>query len=62
MSNEEIMMDTLANGLTKIINNEMRNKRECIITLDSKFLGIILRIIQLNGYIGEIDLIDDRRS
>jgi small subunit ribosomal protein S8 len=62
MSNEEKMMDTLANGLTTIINNEMRNKRECIISPASKLLGRILRIIQLNGYIGEFEFIDDGRS
>lgn len=55
-------MDTLANGLTTIINNEMRNKRECIISPASKLLGKILRIIQLNGYVGEFEFIDDGRS
>jgi small subunit ribosomal protein S8 len=62
MSNEESMMDTLTNGLITVINNEMRNKRECIITPASKLLGRILRIIQLNGYIGEFEFIDDGRS
>ena len=56
------MMDTLANGLTTIVNNEMRNKRECIISPASKLLGRILRIIQLNGYVGEFEFIDDGRS
>lgn len=54
-------MDTLANGLTSIINNEMRNKRECIISPASKLLGRVLRIMQLNGYIGEFEFIDDGR-
>jgi len=55
-------MDTMANGLTTIINNEMRNKRECIISPASKLLGRVLRIMQLNGYIGEFEFIDDGRS
>jgi len=55
-------MDTLANGLTTIMNNEMRNMHECIISPASKLLGRILRIIQLNGYIGEFEFIDDGRS
>jgi len=55
-------MDTLSNGLTTIINNEMRNKRECIISPASKLLGRVLRIMQLNGYIGEFEFIDDGRS
>jgi small subunit ribosomal protein S8 len=55
-------MDTLSNGLTTIINNEMRNKRECIISPASKLLGQVLRIMQLNGYIGEFEFIDDGRQ
>ena len=55
-------MDTLANGLTTIINNEMRNKRECVISPASKLLGRVLRIMQLNGYVGEFEFIDDGRT
>lgn len=55
-------MDTLANGLTTIMNNEMRNKRECVISRASKLLGRVLRIMQLNGYIGEFEFVDDGRS
>ncbi|MEM3608982.1 MAG: 30S ribosomal protein S8 [Candidatus Bathyarchaeia archaeon] len=62
MSSEESLMDTLTNGLTTIINNEMRNKRECVISPASKLLGRVLRIMQLNGYIGEFEFIDDGRS
>ena len=54
--------DTLANGLTTIINNEMRNKRECIISPASKLLGQVLRVMQLNGYIGEFEFVEDGRS
>jgi small subunit ribosomal protein S8 len=55
-------MDTLTNGLITIINNELRNKRECIISPASKLLGRVLRIMQLNGYIGEFEFIDDGRT
>ncbi|UCG45992.1 MAG: 30S ribosomal protein S8 [Candidatus Bathyarchaeota archaeon] len=55
-------VDTLANGLTTIMNNEMRNKRECIISPASKLLGRVLRVAQLNGYIGEFEFIEDGRS
>ena len=55
-------MDTLSNGLTTIINNEIRNKNECILTPASKLLGSVLRIMQFNGYIGEIEFIDDGRA
>jgi small subunit ribosomal protein S8 len=55
-------MDTLTNGLITIKNNETRNKRECIISPASKLLGRVLRIMQLNGYIGEFEFIDDGRQ
>ncbi len=55
-------MDTLTNGLITVINNEMRNKRECIINPASKLLGRVLRMMQLNGFIGEFEFIDDGRS
>jgi small subunit ribosomal protein S8 len=56
------MMDTLANGLTTIMNNEMRYKHECVISPASKLLGRVLRVMQLNGYIGEFEFVDDGRS
>jgi len=56
------MMDTLANGLVTIMNNEMRYKRECVISPSSKLLGRVLRVMQLNGYIGEFEFVDDGRS
>jgi small subunit ribosomal protein S8 len=40
----------------------MRNRHECIICPASKLLGRVLRIIQLNGYIGEFEFIDDGRN
>lgn len=55
-------MDTLANGLITIMNDELRNKRECVISPASKLLGRVLRIMQLNGYIGEFEFVDDGRS
>ncbi|MEM1566370.1 MAG: 30S ribosomal protein S8 [Candidatus Bathyarchaeia archaeon] len=55
-------MDVLANGLTTILNNEMRNKRECVISPASKLLGKVLRVMQLHGYIGEFEFIDDGRT
>ena len=53
---------TLSNGLTALMNNEMRNKRDCVITPASKLLGHVLRVLQLNGYIGEFEFIEDGRS
>ncbi len=62
MNEEEKSMDTLSNGLTTIMNNELRNKRECLINPSSKLLGRVLRVMQLNGYIGEFEFIDDGRA
>jgi len=56
------MTDTLANGLTTIMNNEMRNKPECVISPASKLLGKVLRVMQLSSYIGEFEFVDDGRS
>lgn len=55
-------MDTLSNGLITIMNNEMRNKRDCVISPASKLLGRVLRVLQLNGYIGEFEFIEDGRA
>lgn len=55
-------MDTIANGLTAIMNNESRRKKECLIAPASKLLGNVLRVVQMNGYIGEFEFIDDGRS
>jgi len=55
-------MDTLANALTTIKNNEIRGKKECLIYPASKFIANILRVMQKAGYIGEFEVIDDGRS
>ncbi len=55
-------MDTLSNGLVTIMNSELRNRRECLIAPASKLLGRVLRVMQLNGYIGEFEFIDDGRA
>jgi small subunit ribosomal protein S8 len=55
-------LDTLSNGLTTLMNNEMRNKQGCVITPASKLLGRVLRVLQLSGYIGEFEFIEDGRA
>ncbi len=56
-----VMLDTLANALATIMNNEMRGKREAIIMPASKLIINVLRIMQQEGYIGEFEYIDDGR-
>jgi small subunit ribosomal protein S8 len=55
-------MDPLSNALSTIVNNELRRKRECIITPASKLIGHVLRVLQKNGYVGEFEFVDDGRS
>ena len=62
MSEVNKQMDTIANGLTTIMNNELRRKKECLIMPASKLLGNVLRVIQMNGYLGEFEFIDDGRA
>jgi len=54
--------DTLSNGLTTLMNNEFRNKTSCVISPASKLLGRVLRVLQLGGYVGEFEFIEDGRS
>ncbi len=56
-----VMLDTLANALATIMNNEMRGKREAIIMPASKLIINVLKIMQQEGYIGEFEYIDDGR-
>jgi len=55
------MSDPLANALSSIMNNEIRKRRECIISPASKLIGRVLRMLQQNGYVGEFEFIDDGR-
>lgn len=56
------LMDPLSNALSTIMNNELRRKRECVISPASKLIGHVLRVLQKNGYVGEFEFIDDGRS
>ena len=56
-----VMLDTLANALATIMNNEVRGKKEAIIMPASKLIINVLKIMQQEGYIGEFEYIDDGR-
>lgn len=53
--------DPLSNALAAIMNNELRNKRECVINPASKMIGHVLRLLQKNGYVGQFEFVDDGR-
>ncbi|HJX23897.1 MAG TPA: 30S ribosomal protein S8 [Candidatus Bathyarchaeia archaeon] len=57
-----VTTNPLANAMTTINNNEMRKKRECIISPASKLVGHVLRVLQKNGYVGEFEFIDDGQA
>ena len=57
-----VMLDTLANALTTIMNAEMRAKKEALIMPASKLIINVLKIMQKEGYVGEIEYIDDGRQ
>jgi len=54
-------MDPLADALSTMQNNELRNKRDCIIAPASRLIGEVLRVLQMNGYVGKFEFIDDGR-
>ncbi len=57
-----LMLDTLANAMTTIVNAEMRAKKEALIMPASKLIINVLKVMQREGYIGEIEYIDDGRQ
>jgi small subunit ribosomal protein S8 len=56
-----VMLDTLANALTTIYNNEVRARKEALIMPASKLIASVLMVMQREGYIGEFEYIDDGR-
>mgnify|MGYP000111883939 CR=1 FL=1 len=57
-----VVIDPLANTLSTIMNNEIRGKKECITYPASKFIAQVLRVMQREGFLGEIEYIDDGRA
>lgn len=56
-----MLHDPLADCFSSIKNAEHAGKRYVIVRPASKLIGICLRILQANGYIGEFEFIDDGR-
>jgi len=57
-----LSVDTLSNALSTILNNEIRHKHDCIISPASRLIGDVLRVLQMNGYVGKFEFIDDGRT
>jgi len=57
-----VMLDTLANAVTSLVNAEARAKKEALIMPASRLIVEVLKVMQREGYIGEIEYIDDGRQ
>lgn len=49
----------LSNLFATIYNNEVRNKKECLVIPASRLASEVLRTMQRHKYIGEFEYIDD---
>ncbi|OYT39873.1 MAG: 30S ribosomal protein S8 [Desulfurococcales archaeon ex4484_58] len=56
-----VVLDPLANALSAIQNAEARAKPEVVVWPASKLIINVLRVMQREGYVGEIEYIDDGR-
>ena len=57
-----VLMSVLNNCLNTIHNAERRGKRQVLIRPVSKVVIKFLSVMMKHGYIGEFELVDDRRS
>ena len=54
---EKMLNDTLANALSKMLNAELRGKKECLVTPVSKVITKILEVMESKNYIGKPEVI-----
>ena len=57
-----MLLDPLANVLSKIENYERARKREVVVSRASRLIGDVLRIMRQEGFIGELEFIDDSKG
>jgi small subunit ribosomal protein S15Ae len=57
-----VLMSVLNQALVSITNAEKRGKRQVIIRPVSKVVIKFLQVMMKHGYIGEFELVDDKRS
>jgi|Transcript_69510 small subunit ribosomal protein S15Ae len=57
-----VRMSVLADNLKTLSNAEKRGKRQVLLRPVSKVTVKFLQVMQKHGYIGEFEIIDDRRA
>ncbi|KAH7432912.1 hypothetical protein KP509_07G045700 [Ceratopteris richardii] len=57
-----VLISVLNGALKSIYNAEKRGKRQVLIRPSSKVIIKFLKVMQKFGYIGEFELVDDRRA
>ncbi|MBD3404890.1 MAG: 30S ribosomal protein S8 [Candidatus Lokiarchaeota archaeon] len=56
------LLDPLADAMSSIYNSELVGKSEVIVSPASSLIERVLQVMQLKGYIGEFEQIDDGKS
>jgi small subunit ribosomal protein S8 len=57
-----VLLDPLANALSKIQNHERARKREVVLAPASKLIGEVLRIMKEEGFIEDFEFIEDGKA
>ena len=57
-----MLLDPLANALSRVQNCERARKLEVTVNPASKLIGEVLRVIKEGGYVGEFELLEDGKG
>ena len=56
------LLDPLADAMSSIYNSELVGKSDVVIAPASSLIERVLQVMQVNGYIGEFEKIDDGKT